>query len=160
MAEDTQTQTKDVRDDNGRWLAPPPGSENTRITTANARTMAQRRWENYRRAAVRAIVEEAKSIDSEASTGANAFGLVAAKQYSALMDSDKPRIADLEKLGQIMTGMVASSQRENAAAPGETLISAPPEALMHLVDLIERQRSAAVDRARAVDVDATDTRNE
>src|SRR5690349_14701043 len=46
--EDTRT---DIRDDNGRWLTPPPGSEKTRITAATARTMAQRRWEKYRQQA-------------------------------------------------------------------------------------------------------------
>jgi len=50
-----------------------------------------------------------------------------------------------------------SSQRENVPT---SAISAAPAALLELAGLIERQRSAAVDRARAVDAEATDTRSE
>lgn len=100
-------------------------------------------------------------MDITVSTGADAFGLVAAKQFAALMDSEKPRIADLEKLGQIMTGMGAEPRREDASdQPGSGEISGTPSALMDLIAQIEAARSAAVDRARAVDVDSTDIRNE
>ena len=152
MTDDTQTQTNVLRDDNGRFLAPPPGSESTRITTANARTLAQKRWEKYRRAAVQRILGEAQSIDGSVQTPADAFGLVAAKQYTTLMDSDKPRVADLEKLGQIMTGHTATGENsQRANEPPAGALVAAPETLMQLVDMIERERSAAVDRARAVD---------
>lgn len=157
--EETQDRT-DIRDSNGRWLAPPPGSEKTRITSANARTMVQKRWEKYRRQAVRKIVEEAKSIDPSVSVGAEAFGLVAAKQFTALMDSDKPRIADLEKLGQIMTGMTEESRRENTPGAGDSVITATPKALLDLLRAIESDKAAAIDRARAIDADSTDTRND
>jgi hypothetical protein len=149
--EETRT---DIRDNNGRWLAPPPGSDKTRITTANARSMAQKRWEKYRQAAVRQIVGEAQSIDPSIQTPADAFGLVAAKQFTALMDTDRPKIADLEKLGQIMTGISEEPRRENAGG-GENSISGSPEALMRLVELLEAERTAAVDRARAIDVTPT-----
>jgi hypothetical protein len=118
--------------------------------------MAQKRWEKYRQAAVRQIVGEAQSIDPSIQTPADAFGLVAAKQFTALMDTDRPKIADLEKLGQIMTGISEEPRRENAGG-GENSISGSPEALMRLVALLEAERTAAVDRARAIDVTATDT---
>jgi primosomal protein N' len=51
------------------------------------------------------------------------------------------------KLGQ------SQPRRENTP-PGE--ISGSPEALMRLVALLEAERTAAVDRARAIDVTATD----
>jgi hypothetical protein len=156
--EDTQTKT-DIRDNKGRWLVPPPGSEKTRITADNARQMVQKRVEKYRRAAVQKIVEEAKSIDPSVSVAADAFGLLAAKQFTTIMDSEKPAMADVEKLHRLMTGGDGNSQRENAqAAPGA--ISGTPDALMQLVDMIEKQRAAAVDQARAVDATVTDIRNE
>jgi hypothetical protein len=147
--EDTRT---DIRDNNGRWLAPPPGSEQTRITTANARSMAEKRWEKARLAANRRIVEEAKSIDPTVSSAADAFGLVAAKQYTALMDSEKPRIADLEKLGQIMTGTTNADNSRREDTPPNA-ISGSPDALMRLVALIEAEQRAAVDKARAIDAE-------
>lgn len=150
--------TNEVRGKDGRWLAPPPGSEKTRITTDNARSMVQKRVENYRRKAIQRIVEEAKSIDPSVSVGADAFGLVAAKQYAALMDSEKPRIADLEKLGQIMSGVTAVTSHREDAPPGT--VSAAPAVLLELAAMIERRQADAVDRARAIDVESTDTRND
>ena len=126
---------------------------NTPERQAQASTLARTRWENYRRSAVKRITGEARSVDMTVSTGADAFGLVAAKQFSALMDSDKPKLDDLERLYKMMTGVtVANSQREDALAPAGA-ISAAPETLLHLAELIERERSAAVDRARAIDAD-------
>jgi hypothetical protein len=151
--EDTQV----TRQPNGKWITAPKSP--APITHANARSMAQKRWEKYRQAAVKRIVGEAQSIDPDVQTPADAYGLVAAKQYTTLMDSDKPRIADLEKLGQIMTGISEEPRRENAGG-GENSISGSPEALMRLVELLEAERSAAVDRSRAIDVKSTDIRNE
>ena len=149
----------DIRDKNGRWLVAPPGSEETRITTANARSMAQRRWEKYRRAAVREIVEEAKSINPAVATSADAYGLLMANQYTKLLDSQKPAVDQVEKLGKMLTGMDTEARRENAQDAPDS-ISGSPEALMQLVTMIEADRRQAVDRARAVDATATDTRNE
>ena len=152
--EDTQIA---LRDSKGRMLKPLPGKHT--ITKADASSLARKRWEKYRQAAVRRIVGEAQSIDPDVQTPADAFGLVAAKQYTTLMDSDKPKIADLEKLGQIMTGISEEPRRANEpTSPGS--ISGSPDALMQLVGMIEAERAAAVERARAVDVDSTDMRNE
>ena len=149
--EDTQVE---VRDERGRMIVPLPGKHT--ITKADASTLAKKRWEKYRQAAVKRIVGEAQSIDPDVQTPADAFGLVAAKQYTTLMDSDKPRIADLEKLGNIMTGTSAEPRRENADAPG---ISFSQDALHELIGMIERDKTAAVDAARAID-GTTNTRNE
>ncbi len=147
-----------TRRPDGKWITAPKSP--APITHANARSMAQRRWEKYRRQAVKKIVEEAKSIDPSVSVGADAYGLVAAKQFTALMDSEKPRIADLEKLGHIMTGMDAEPRRENTPDGSDSSITASPQALMQLVSMLEESKAAAVDRARAVDADSTDIRSE
>jgi hypothetical protein len=112
--------------------------------------MVQKRIEKYRQRAVRAIVDEAKSIDPTVSIGADAFGLVAAKQFSALMDSDKPAFADLERLHKIMTGADANSQRENVSPPPGAII-ADPDTMVRLMQLMEADKQQAVDQARAVD---------
>jgi hypothetical protein len=139
-----------LRDEHGRLLKPLPGAAPP-ITTVTARSMVQKRVEKYRQEAVKRITGEIASIDPGVSTGAAAFGVIAAKQAVALMDSEKPRIADLEKLGQIMTGQSAeNSRRENAAPPPGALL-ASPSALVELVALIEQQQRRAVDAARADD---------
>lgn len=141
------------RDAKGRMLEPLPGGKP--ITTANARSMVQKRWENYRRKAVEAIVGEAKSVDLSVSTGADAYALLAAKQFSALMDSDKPVVDQLEKFARLMTGNDEKSQRahegENASAPGSGQVSASVETLLRLVEQIEEHKRQAVDKARAID---------
>jgi hypothetical protein len=154
--DDTQVQ-ETKRDSNGRFLSPPPGAAPP-ITSDNARAMVQKRIEKYRRRAVRAIVDEAKSIDPTVSIGADAFGLVAAKQFSALMDSDKPAFADLERLHKLMTGADPSNSQRGNEPPPPGAIIADPDALHRLLELIEADKRQAVDQARAID--ATDTRNE
>jgi hypothetical protein len=77
------------------------------------------------------------------------------KRLSIKLHSSHEAQRDILKLrGKFGNG--GNSQRENAQ-PGA--ITATPDALMHLVGMIEAEKQAAVDRARAVDV-ATDTRNE
>jgi hypothetical protein len=139
-----------ARDSNGRMLAPLPGGA-APITSANARSMAQKRWDNYRREIVKRVTGEAASIDPEIQTPAQAAAFLVASQYTKLLDQDKPAVDQAVKLLQVMAGVseTGNSQRANESTPGT--ISASPDTLMQLVDIIERQRSAAVDQARAVD---------
>jgi hypothetical protein len=103
-----------VRGPDGRFL---PGTRpGNIITPANARELAAKRHEAYRRAAVRRIVGEAESIDPSVSTGADAYALVASRQYVALMDHDKPRIEDLERLGALMTDYSPRQQQHEQQA--------------------------------------------
>jgi hypothetical protein len=131
-----------------------PGGGTAAITQANASAMARARWEKYRRAAVREIVDEAKSINPAVMTSADAYGMLMANHYNKLMDSQKPAIDQVEKLGKMLTGMdVEISQRENThVAPGS--IVADPDALHRLLELIEQDKQAAVERARAIDAGA------
>lgn len=96
-----------IRDERGRMLANLPGTEDKRINAENAPALSRRRAENYRRAALRRIVGEAQSVDPSVSTGADAYAIVAAKQWAALMDYDKPRIDELKTLRDLMTGLEA-----------------------------------------------------
>lgn len=141
-----------LRDERGRMLTPLPGVKP--FTHETARIAVNKRWENFRKAANRRIVDEAKSIDPTVSSAADAFGLVASKQFQALMDSEKPRIADLEKLGNIMTGMTAQgAESQRAHEPPSGQISASVATLIELAAQIEQRIAAERDKARAVDAE-------
>jgi hypothetical protein len=130
----------------------------TKITSANAVELSRKRHEANRRAAVKRILGEAQSIDPSIQTPADAYGLLVASQYTKLLDSDKPNVEQIERLGKMLTGMdLLNSQRENASTPGA--ITADVDTLRDLITMLEREKQAAVERARAIDVD-TDTRNE
>lgn len=139
------------RNEKGQFLALPPGAAPL-ITSANAREMVARRVEKYRRAALRRITDEAMSIDPTVSTSADAFGMVAAKQFTTLMDSDKPAIDQLDKLRRIMTGDDGvNSQRDHGSAPPNGQISASAATLVELAVQIEREIERRRDTARAID---------
>src|SRR3990167_11027631 len=149
---DEKQEQQVVREKNGNWIVPPKSP--APITHANARSMAEKRWAKYRQEAVKRITDEIASIEPGVSTGAAAYGVIAAKQAVALLDSEKPRISDLEKLGNIMTGanlLQQGSSRDTERAANE--ISATPSALLEFIRVIELDKQFAVDRARAVDAD-------
>jgi hypothetical protein len=124
------------------------------MSSEAASALARRRWEKVRRKAAQRILGEAKSIDVEVRTPADALALLYAKQYTTIMDSDKPVIEQVEKLTRIVTGNDASqSQRANVSAPPGSIV-ADPDALHRLLELIEQDKQAAVERARAIDAGA------
>lgn len=141
-----------LRDAKGRMLAPLAGAAPP-ITSDNAREMVRKRVEKYRRAALKRIIDEAQSIDPDVSTAADAFGLVASKQYVALMDSNGPKIGDLAKMRDIMTGNEEKASY-SSTPNGSAQISAEPSALVELASLLEREIAARVQRERAIDGDA------
>jgi hypothetical protein len=83
----------------------------------------------------------------------------------AIGEAVMEKALDVDSKGQIAAaqfilteaGLSAAQARREDAGGGENSISGSPEALMRLVELLEAERSAAVDRARAIDVTATDT---
>lgn len=139
------------RDEKGRILAPLPGGAPP-ITPANARTLALKRWEKYRKNAVQKVTGIIAEVDPSVSTGAEAYAVILAKHAKLLHDSKQPKIYDVEKLGQLMTGHDGQdSQRGNAGAAPPGTISAAPDTLMTLVDMLEKRRAQDQDKARAVD---------
>jgi hypothetical protein len=143
--------THPIRDNNGRFLTVPPNAA-PRFTTDTAKSAVQKRVEKYRQATVKRIVLEAKSIDPTVETPSDAFGILAAKQYTAIMDSERPAMQDVERLHKLMTGASVESQRENVPTSG--IIAASAETMMQLLNMIEARQSAAVDKARAIDANA------
>ena len=110
-------ETQEVtRDERGRWITAPPSP--APFTQANARINAQKRWRKTERAIANAIMSEiAAFMPSPATTPRGALAHIAAKQAVALMDSEHPRMDDLEKLGQLM-GEVPRTVELRAQAAG------------------------------------------
>lgn len=131
-----------ARDDLGRFTKHAK-SIGKPITKENAGALARKRWENYRLAAVRRIVEEASSIDPDVSTAAGAYGLLMAKQYTALIDSDKPRMDDVEKFAQLIGG-----------APRAADLRAKDEDTSSAADLVRELAAFAAQVVQAVDKSA------
>ena len=131
-----------IRDERGRMLANLPGTENKAITSQNAPALARKRAENYRRAAVRRIVGEAAAVDPSISSGADAFAIVAARQWAALMDYEKPRIEDLQRMRDLMTG--ADDKRKEEEGRTVTHIHQMDAATVALLERIAKQQAEDV----------------
>jgi hypothetical protein len=99
LQDEATHQTITPRDEHGRILAPLPGGAPP-ITSANARTMAEKRWAKARAAAAAAVVDEAKSIFPNVTSPAAAWGVMNARLFSQIMDSDKPRENAVTALGR------------------------------------------------------------
>jgi hypothetical protein len=101
--------------DRGRIVANPGGGTHA-ITSVDAREKVRKRWENYRKASARGILKEAMAIDPSVETPADAYALVVGKQYLALVDSDKPKLDDVYKLGQIIGALPNSHEKQPDSA--------------------------------------------
>ena len=121
------------------------------ITHANARTLAQKRWEKARLASSNRVLAEAAAIDPTVRTPADAIALVTAKHYTLLMDSDKPAVAQVERLGRMLTGMDTQTQAQQAQPAQHNTISGTPEAMAQLLAILERERAAAIAQATATE---------
>src|SRR5690554_8224916 len=82
-----------------------PGGGTMGITQENASALARKRWEKVRRKVAEKLVEEGKAIDFSVRTPADALALLAGRQYTVLMDSDKPAIDQFGKLTRVVTGV-------------------------------------------------------
>lgn len=92
-----------IRNERGHWLAMHPNSRP--ITSETARTMAQIRHEKARERVRARVMEEIHSIAPSVTTPEDAYAEIVAMQSLTLLDSQKPRFDDVEKLGQIMGTM-------------------------------------------------------
>lgn len=134
------------------------GTAKHTITVADASKLAKKRAEMYRQAAVRRITGEIAAIDPTVSTGADAFSVIAAKQAVALLDSEKPRVDDLVRLRDLMTGKDAREDTQAQAAGVIADVAHDMAAMSALwADVLARQagrKSADVVDAVAHDADS------
>jgi hypothetical protein len=137
-----------------------PGGGTTAITSETASEFHARRRELKQQ---RIIAGAAKVLESSGDWETpNDLDVVEAIGEAVMvnaMDPDSKKQIDAAKFILTEAGLSeANSRRENTPAqPGS--ISGSPDALMQLVGMIEAERAAAVERARAVDVNSTDIRN-
>lgn len=147
--------SKLLRGERGRFVT---GTAKHTITVADASKLAKKRAEMYRQAAVRRITGEIAAIDPTVSTGADAFSVIAAKQAVALLDSEKPRVDDLVRLRDLMTGKDAREDTQAQAAGVIADVAHDMAAMSALwADVLARQagrKSADVVDAVAHDADS------
>lgn len=122
------------------------------ITKENAGAMLRKRWDDTYAAVGEAVLREVKSFaDVPTNTPREAFAYIAGKQAVALADSEKPRVEDLEKLGQLM-GEVPRNVELRNGDPG-TMVDAMHEALLRLASEFAGTIPADVVDALAKDVE-------
>jgi hypothetical protein len=144
------TMSTDIpRDEKGRWLVQPEAGKDKQITSANARTMAQKRWDKARKATASRITREAMAIDPTVQNEYDAHALMMAKQYTTVLDSDKPRMDDAEKIAQAM-GTAPRTVELRAEQAGTTnILVTDGEALLAL---LMRRRLGEVVEGEAIPI--------
>lgn len=80
------------------------------ITSEEGRAMVQKRWQKYKDATASRVLKEAQAIDPDIKTEEDAWALLVGKTFIAIMDSDKPRGYDLERVGRAMGAMPDASE--------------------------------------------------
>ena len=125
-----------VRDSNGRFqkgtVSPKP------ITHDNAREMLEKRAQKAAQRSRQRIVREAAAIDPDVRDIFDAHALMLARQYIAILDSDKPRMDDAEKLAQ----MLGTAERKGAATAATMTVQAGED---DVIMLVMRRRLQAED---------------
>jgi hypothetical protein len=110
---------------------PGGGSRAFSQADGSASASAQKRWQKYRQAAATGIVREAMAIDPSVRVPADAWRVVTAKQYVALLDADKPRVDDLYRMGQIVGALpLAGEVQAQAQAPAGGLAVRDADAIV------------------------------
>lgn len=138
-----------------------PGGGTTAITSETASQLHARRQElKQQRIMAGAAKVLERSGEWEVPNDLDVVEAIGEAVALSALDPTSKKQIDAAKFILSESGLsVANSRRENEPPPSGS-IAATPEALMRLVGMIEAERSAAVERSRAVDGDATDIRNE
>ena len=130
---------KIVRGEGGKFA---PGTvPNNIITPANARSLAKRRWEKAAQTSRNRVIREAASIDPDVRTIYDATALLLAKQYTTLIDSDKPRMDDTEKMMQLLGVAPRGSELKGEEATADAPVTAIRDIMLMIYDLA-RQAAA------------------
>lgn len=130
---------KIVRGEGGKFA---PGTvPNNIITPANARSLAKKRWEKAAQTSRNRVIREAASIDPDVRTIYDATALLLAKQYTTLIDSDKPRMDDTEKMMQLLGVAPRSSELKGEEATDDAPVTAIRDIMLMIYDLA-RQAAA------------------
>ena len=123
-----------MRDDKGKFIK---GTRSHAIikSSAEARTLAEKRWSKYRQTAAQWVVDEMRGIDPNVKGGADAWGLLVSRQAVALMDSDKPRGDDLLAIGRAIGAMPNDADKMQAIQT-QTQRQTQPDIVLALLALV------------------------
>lgn len=132
----------------------------TKITPERSVEMQSRRQElKQQRIMAGAAKTLERSGDWETPNDMDVVEAIAEAVMMNALNPDSKKQIDAAKF--ILTEAGLSSARERGGSDvSPNAITAPPAALAELLDIIDRRQAAAIDKARAVDVVATDTRND
>lgn len=131
------------------------------LTSDKAKELVQVRIERKReRIIAGANAALGKSQDWEAPQDMDFVEAIAEVAAMKALNPDDPKSIEAAKFLLQEAGLsFGNSQRENEPAPPGA-VSMAPDTLVRLAAALEAEIAARVDQARAIDVDATDTRNE
>jgi hypothetical protein len=128
-----------IRNERGQMLVKleSPAAE---ITPANARSLAQKRWEAHTERVRQRVTEELAATFPGVTTPEDAYAEVVAAQTMTLVGSEHPRFDDVDKLGQIMGARpTAAEQRQTQEAA-----SASSSLAALVAQLIEQQATVTI----------------
>ena len=136
MSDKQETNGKIVRGEGGKFA---PGTvPPVQITSANARSLAKRRWEKAAQTSRNRVIREAASIDPDVRTIYDATALLLAKQYTTLIDSDKPRMDDTEKMMQLLGVAPRSSDLKGEETTADAPVTAIRDIMLMIYDLAKQ----------------------
>jgi hypothetical protein len=163
---DTEARTKVLKngavyDLDKKRIVANPGGGTTAITSETSSAFHARRQELKRE---RIMVGAAKVLETlgdwEAPTDMDVVEAIGEAVMENAIDPKSKKQIDAANFILRESGLsMANSQRENEPPPAGA-ISASVDTMRQLLDMIEQRQAAAVDRARAIDAEATDTRSE
>jgi hypothetical protein len=135
-----------------------PGGGTTAITSEKASEFHARRQELKRQRIMAGAAKVLERVgDWETPNDMDVVEAIGEAVMENALDVDSKKQIEAAKFILTEAGLSAADARRGNEQDSGNSISGSPEALMRLVALLEAERSAAVDRARAIDVTATDT---
>ena len=136
-----------IRDTNGRILKPQPGfvEEHSVKDSESARALTRKRWEKYQNAAAEAVRAEVGSIAPGGSTPFAAWGVLVADQATKLLDYQKPRVRELQHLGQIIGAVPTVYDGGEQEQTGVTMSEGVASQLLDLLNGMVRQNVDVID---------------
>ncbi len=105
--------------------------------SAYARSMTNKRWEEWRKNAGSAILKEVQAIDPTIQTEQEAWGYLVAKQFITFLDAEKPRGDDLVKFGQVLGAMpTIADVKQEAQQAGDEAVTFTEKGLKMLLAML------------------------
>lgn len=145
-----------IRAANGKFL---PGTKSPHpITRDNAREMLEKRAQKAALRARQRVVREAAAIDPDVHDIYDAHALMLAKQYIAILDSDKPRMGDAKELSDMLGTSVPYRMQQDTGASVAAVVADMADLTRVWLDVMQAQRPADADVIPIrIDSEAEDT---